>query len=246
MVWLVKILDSEFRVIAAAEQLALSLGADQNHTVAAAVMDTAGRIHTGVNVGHFTGGPCAELVALGVAAAAAAGPLVTIAAAGDGGRGLIPPCGRCRQVLLDLHPDIMVAVPTRDGPALRPIRKLLPDAYFFPDAHTTRVVRFNKRYYEPIVEGRKTSTIRFDDSIALGDAVFYFEDDDAHRVLKGTVTGIRSFRLDQLTAEQALLDTETTIEQLKDGLKQHYPQMPDGAEVDVVTFAIEPPAGSRP
>jgi cytidine deaminase len=55
-------------------------------------------------------------------------------AAGDQGRGLIPPCGRCRQVLLDLHPDILVAVPTPTGPQLRPIRKLLPDAYFSPDA----------------------------------------------------------------------------------------------------------------
>ncbi|NUP47991.1 MAG: ASCH domain-containing protein [Catenulispora sp.] len=231
--------------MAAAEQLARSLGSDQNHTVAAAAMDTAGRIHTGVNVAHFTGGPCAELVALGVAAASAAGPLVTIAAAGDGGRGLIPPCGRCRQVLLDLHPDVLVAVPTEDGPALRPIRKLLPDTYFFPDSHAARVVRFNKHYYEPIVDGRKTSTIRFDDSIVPGRAVFYFEDDDAHRVLNGTVTDVRRYRLDQLTAEQALLDAGTSIEQLKDGLGQHYPDMPDDAEVDVVTFAVEPSATSQ-
>lgn len=175
----IKLFDSERRVIEAAERLAASLGSDPNHTVAAAAMDTAGRIHEAVNVYHFTGGPCAELVVLGAAAAAGAGPLVTIAAAGDRGRGLIPPCGRCRQALLDLHPDVFVAVPTDDGPALRPIRRLLPDTYFYPDADARRIVRFNKRYYEDIATARKTSTVRYEDPIAPGPAIFLFEDDEA-------------------------------------------------------------------
>lgn len=107
--------DSELRVIDAAKALAAKLGDDPNHTVAAAVMDTLGRIHTGVNVYHFTGGPCAELVAIGAAAAAHAGPLVTIAAAGCDDRGLLAPCGRCRQVILDLHPDALIALPDEQG-----------------------------------------------------------------------------------------------------------------------------------
>ena len=69
-----KLFDSERRVIEAAERLAARLGGDRNRTVAAAAMDTAGRIHEAVNVYHFAGGPCAELVVLGVAAAAGAGP----------------------------------------------------------------------------------------------------------------------------------------------------------------------------
>lgn len=118
------------QVIAAAEARARTLGENANHTVAAAVIDSDGRVHEAVNVFHFTGGPCAELVALGVAATAGAPRLLAIAAAGDGGRGLIPPCGRCRQVLLDQHPDILVAIPTADGPVMRPVGELLPDAYF--------------------------------------------------------------------------------------------------------------------
>jgi cytidine deaminase len=55
-------LESERRVIAAAESLAQNLRGNPNHTVAAAAMDTRGRIHTAVNVYHFTGGP--ELVLL--------------------------------------------------------------------------------------------------------------------------------------------------------------------------------------
>lgn len=126
--------ESELRVIAVAQELAASLGSDPNHSVAVAAMDTTGNLHTAVNVYHFTGGPCAELVVMGAAAAASAGPLLTIAAAGDRGRGLIPPCGRCRQVILDLHPDVLVAVPGSSGPQLRPIRKLLPEACLSPDA----------------------------------------------------------------------------------------------------------------
>ena len=49
---------SERRVIEAAEALARTLGADPNHTVAAAALDSRGRIHTAVTVYHFTGGPC--------------------------------------------------------------------------------------------------------------------------------------------------------------------------------------------
>lgn len=80
------------------------IGSDPNHTVAAAAMDAAGRIRSAVNVDHFTGGPCAELVVMGAAAAAGAGPILTTAAVGDHGRGLISPCRGWRQPLHDFHP----------------------------------------------------------------------------------------------------------------------------------------------
>lgn len=234
-----KPLESELRVIAAAEELARSLGADPNHSVAAAVLDTDGRIHTGVNVYHFTGGPCAELVALGVAAGAHAGSLLVMAAAGDRGRGLVPPCGRCRQVMLDLHPDLLVAVPGIDGPVMRPVRKLLPDTYFFPDAHARRVVRFNKRYYQAVAAGEKTVTLRWDDPITTGPATFVFEDHPDHARFDGEVITVERHRLSTLTAEQARLSPGGDVAALVAGLRTHYPEMPQDAEVDVVTFAIE-------
>ncbi|OUE24418.1 cytidine deaminase [Clavibacter michiganensis] len=125
--------DSEARLIDAAEALARTLGADPDHTMAAAALDAGGRIHVGVDVLHFTGGPCAELVALGAAAAENAGPLVAMAAVGDGGRGIVPPCGRCRQVMLDLQPGIRVAVSGADGPEMVGIGDLLPVSYARPD-----------------------------------------------------------------------------------------------------------------
>ena len=124
--------ESENRVLDAALRQLDVLTGHPDHTVAAAAMDTAGRVHTGVNVFHFTGGPCAELVVLGAAAGAAAGPLTTMVAVGDRGRGVIAPCGRCRQVLLDQQPDSVVIVPGDDGPVSVPIAELLPYSYHAP------------------------------------------------------------------------------------------------------------------
>ncbi|WP_166785863.1 cytidine deaminase [Cryobacterium sp. TMT1-62] len=71
------------------------------HTVGAAVCDATGHIHVGVNVYHFTGGPCAELVALGSARTSGARELTAIVAVGDSERGAKTPCGRDRQVLAE-------------------------------------------------------------------------------------------------------------------------------------------------
>jgi len=96
---------------------------------AAAVRDASGRIHTGVNVFHFTGGPCAELVVLGVARAAGAGELESIVAVGDEDRGVLSPCGRCRQVLADLHGGLRVILPTGGALAAVSAVDLLPFRY---------------------------------------------------------------------------------------------------------------------
>lgn len=64
------------------------------HTVGAAVRDREGHMYGGINLYHFTGGPCAELVALATGRADGARELETIVAVGDGGRGVIGPCGR--------------------------------------------------------------------------------------------------------------------------------------------------------
>lgn len=231
-------LDSELRTIEAAEALALTLGSDPNHTVAAAAMDAAGNIHSAVNVFHFTGGPCAEVVAVGLAASKNAGPLITIAAAGDRGRGLIPPCGRCRQILLDLHPDVLVAVPTQSGPQMRPIRTLLPDTYFFPDANAARIVRFNQRYYEDVRTGLKSSTVRWNDPIAVGPALLVFEGHPNHATLQGNVLKVESFPLADLTPSRARLSEGSDMSAFRASLREHYPEMPNDAVVDVVNFEL--------
>ncbi|WIB65725.1 ASCH domain-containing protein [Curtobacterium sp. MCBD17_040] len=228
----------EQRVLQAALRQAELLGSDPNHTVAAAAMDTTGRIFTGVNVHHFTGGPCAELVVLGQAAAAAAGPLTAIVAVGDQNRGVIAPCGRCRQVLLDQHPDCFVIVPTSTGPDTATVRALLPHTYNFPDARPERFIRFNARYYETIADGRKTATTRFNDPCATGRAWLLFEFDETYKRLPAEVELIETKRFDELTDADARAENAATAADLQEGLRSHYPSLADDSSIDVVHFRL--------
>ncbi|MDX2008172.1 MAG: hypothetical protein SFU83_23255 [Meiothermus sp.] len=119
---------ADLELLRQAEQVAAVLEGER-HTVAAAVRDHRGRVYTGVNLYHFTGGPCAEPVALAVAAANNAGTLELIVAVGNRGRGVLAPCGRCRQILFDYFPDIEVLVQGNGEVRRVGIRELLPYTY---------------------------------------------------------------------------------------------------------------------
>lgn len=215
-------------VIAKAMELASTLGDDPNHTVAAAAMDLNGNIYVGVNNHHFNGGPCAELVVLGMAAGAHAGRLATMVAVGDGGRGVISPCGRCRQVMLDQHPDICVLVPGEDGIRSVSVRELLPYSYVQPDEDPARFVRFSRRYLDDIRAGRKTRTIRWRDPVPLGPTTFVFEDAEhlGFVTMPGVIDDVHPIRLSDL-------DTE-----YQGGLRAHYPDMPADPQLTEVRFHI--------
>ena len=101
-------------------------GEDGVYTMGAAVRAADGTMYGGINIYHFTGGPCAELVALGHARASGARELRTIVAVGNFGRGPVGPCGRDRQVLFDYHRDIRVIMPTLAGARSVSIRDLMP------------------------------------------------------------------------------------------------------------------------
>ncbi|MEV5151412.1 cytidine deaminase [Streptomyces werraensis] len=120
-------------LVAAATEIARTRCRGDHHTMAAAARAADGRIVTGVNVYHFTGGPCAELVVVGAAAAQGAYDLETIVAVGDRDRGVVPPCGRCRQTLLDHFPTLEVVVPSPTGLRAVPVADLLPHTYVWAD-----------------------------------------------------------------------------------------------------------------
>lgn len=83
-------------------------------------------MHAGVNFCHFTGGSCAELVALGAARAAGAVDPQAVVAVGNQGRGVKNPCGRCRQVMADSYPRLRVIVQTPAGARSTAIGERLP------------------------------------------------------------------------------------------------------------------------
>jgi cytidine deaminase len=107
------------------------------HTMGAAIRGVDGKMYGGINLYHFTGGPCAELVALGHARASGGRELAAIVAVGNYGRGPVGPCGRDRQVLFDYHPNIRVILPTADGIRTVRIKDLMPlGAVWTADAGT--------------------------------------------------------------------------------------------------------------
>lgn len=105
---------------------------DYTHTVVSTASDASGRLHTAANVHHFTGGPCAELAVLGAAAALTTDAINTIVAVASADLAVLAPCGRCRQVLVDLHPDARVIVASEEGPKTIGVIELLPHAYRQP------------------------------------------------------------------------------------------------------------------
>ncbi|MEU6127113.1 cytidine deaminase [Streptomyces sp. NPDC047123] len=123
----------DHELIQAAAHVAHTRCRGDNHTMAAAARAQDGRIVTAVNAYHFTGGPCAELVLIGTAAAQGADELNTIVAVGDRNRGVVPPCGRCRQVLLDYFPTLKVIVGEGDRIRTALITDLLPESYVWAD-----------------------------------------------------------------------------------------------------------------
>ncbi|WP_218005593.1 cytidine deaminase family protein [Janibacter terrae] len=123
--------DEEWQLVEVARttiDVSTDAGPDEDgvHTMGAAVLASDGRMFAGVNLYHFTGGPCAELVALGTARAGGARQLTTIVAVGNHGRGPVGPCGRDRQVLFDYHPVIRVILPTENGIRSMLITDLMP------------------------------------------------------------------------------------------------------------------------
>lgn len=145
--------EADHRLIAAARAVidantdTRDADSDGVHTMGAAVRDSDAVVHVGVNLAHFTGGPCAELVALGTARANVARHIQAIVAVGNHGRGVVGPCGRDRQILFDYYPGIRVLLPTAEGVRATTVETLIPLAAAWiidsgtQDFDSTRFVR---------------------------------------------------------------------------------------------------------
>jgi len=108
------------------------------HTVGAAIRATNGQIWTGVHIGTTVGrlAICAEAVAYGRAVLEGDGTIHTVVAVRhpkpdeeDRELAVVPPCGGCREMMMDHAPEAMVIL--KDGQDLikLPIRMLLPLPY---------------------------------------------------------------------------------------------------------------------
>ncbi|HUB15495.1 MAG TPA: cytidine deaminase [Acetobacteraceae bacterium] len=108
------------------------------HTVAAAIRGHDGRIWTGLHIGATVGrlSICAEAVAFGRALLEGDGSIASVVAVRhpkpdelDRELAVVPPCGACREMVLDHAPDALVIV-KEDGVLRKwPVRLLLPAPY---------------------------------------------------------------------------------------------------------------------
>jgi cytidine deaminase len=231
----VSVADEE--LIAAATQVIDRHGDGQVHTVGAALRDESGVIHVGVNLFHFTGGPCAELVVLGAARAAGARTPRTIVAVGDAGRGVLSPCGRDRQVFADQHPDLRIIVPTEHGTGVVHAVDLLPHAYRAPAGPVQRL-RFRASHLDAVRDGSKRITMRFHDPVQVGPAMLVFEFDEEVQ-LPGRITSTVAKKVSAVTEQEARADGFPSGAHVLPVLRDYYPDLQADDEIVIVQFEVD-------
>jgi len=103
-----------------------------NHTAGSAIRCEDGSVFLGVNCDGIHGS-CAEFISIGAAITAGQRKFDTIVAVNRGAlNNLLPPCGNCRQMLLEYCPEIKVILNNADGGIVKvKISDLLPLAYVF-------------------------------------------------------------------------------------------------------------------
>ncbi|MGV9310399.1 hypothetical protein ACWDLG_44150 [Nonomuraea sp. NPDC003727] len=107
------------------------------HQIAAAILDADGGIHLGLHVDAMVGraAVCAEAGALSAARLATDAPLQAVAAvrypkpSEPALARIVPPCGLCRELLLDHAPSLLAVVHDGAYPVLTPMAELLPHKY---------------------------------------------------------------------------------------------------------------------
>jgi cytidine deaminase len=105
------------------------------YPVGAALLCGSGKIYPGCNVENaaYPMTMCAERTALFSAVAAGEREFVAMAVIADAARP-VPPCGACRQALLELAPDLQVALANLEGDErLTTPRELLPEGFVAED-----------------------------------------------------------------------------------------------------------------
>ena len=101
------------------------------HMVGSALLASSGKVYVGVNVESCGYGPCAEPIAMGRAITDGERTFERVVAVKGPSepRTILPPCGNCRQLLVDYAPDCWVIL-THDSKIVKVKAKdLIPDAY---------------------------------------------------------------------------------------------------------------------
>lgn len=107
------------------------------HQIAAAILDSNGEIHTGLHLDAMVGraSVCAEASALSAARLVTEAELVAVAAVRypkpteSAVARIVPPCGLCRELLLDHAANLQTVLHDDGRTFLKPVRDLLQHKY---------------------------------------------------------------------------------------------------------------------
>jgi len=100
--------------------------------VGAALLTASGRIYTGCNIENVAFSPsvCAERTAIFKAVSEGERAFLAIAVVTQNG---VPPCGVCRQVMMEFAPDIVIVIASLEGDyRITTLAELLPHAFMPP------------------------------------------------------------------------------------------------------------------
>jgi cytidine deaminase len=98
--------------------------------VGAALLGDNGKIYTGANIENASYGLtlCAERAAVSQALSGGCRRFAAVAAV-EKKKGVVTPCGACRQVLHEFSPEMSVAVKKKGSAVFVPLTELLPGAF---------------------------------------------------------------------------------------------------------------------
>jgi hypothetical protein len=103
-------------------------------------------------------------------------------------------------------------------------------------------IHFHRKHYDAMVSGAKVTTVRWNESVPLGEAIFIFDEHPTAAPIAGTVIAVQRHRLDILTAAQAHQPRGTDMQLFGRQLREnYYPDMPANAVVEVAELAVELP-----
>lgn len=227
-------------LVAAAINHAVATHDGDAHTVAAALLTRSGRVILGLNTHHFLGGPCGEISAISNHAAHCPDdPIVAVAAAYGPTASVIAPCGKYRQILFDLDPNIECIIRVANGLEAHQVRALLPHAYDWRAMEAPQLIYMWEGYETLICDGRKRQTIRVDDPFRRGPAILVFEKSNGETItIDAHVDQVRTLPRAALSEQDALRDGFDCLESLHAALDQHYPDLGDDIPVDIVEFSL--------
>lgn len=126
-----RLLDSDRELIEAAIDTVERLHVPDRHEVGAALRTLSGRIYTGIHIEAAVGyaDVCGEVSAICSAVNDGQHDLDSIVALcrdGEGGYRILPPCGRCREMIADMNREAWVIVGDLHSPYRVAISELLP------------------------------------------------------------------------------------------------------------------------